>query len=90
MLKTTNGGATWLALNPLTSQNLRGIDFPQDTLSGYAVGNFGVVRKTVNGLSWSSEFSGTNQILRDVQFPDEITSGYAVGSTGTILKRVLE
>ena len=80
-MKTTNGGANWLAQSPSSTQNLRGIHFPQDATSGYLVGNFGTIRKTANGQTWSPEFSGTNSTLRDVQFPAEITSGYAVGTT---------
>jgi photosystem II stability/assembly factor-like uncharacterized protein len=89
VLETTNGGASWVAQNPSTPLHLREIDF-LDATSGYVVGYFGTIRKTVDGQTWLPEVSPTTSHLRDVQFPEQITTGFAVGNGGSILKRVVE
>jgi photosystem II stability/assembly factor-like uncharacterized protein len=69
-----------------TTADLFAVCFPADTLTGYAVGAGGVVRKTTNsGSVWSSKSSGTSNDLYALSFPER-DIGYAVGADGTILK----
>jgi photosystem II stability/assembly factor-like uncharacterized protein len=91
LLKTTNGGVAWTAQSGGTSDTLRGISFPLDSVTGWIVGNGGVIRETSNGgMSWLPVSSGTTEILRDVQFPTDQVTGYAVGDLGIILKHIVD
>jgi hypothetical protein len=57
-----------------------------DVNTGYAVGDWGTIIKTINGgTTWITQPSGTSENLNSVFFTDSNT-GYVVGSGGTILK----
>jgi photosystem II stability/assembly factor-like uncharacterized protein len=79
ILKTTDGGGTWVALPSGTSQPLRGVHF-LDASNGWAVG--GTILKTVNGGSTWSEETGPFTTLQDVHFLSS-SVGVAVGSVGS-------
>ncbi|MEK6301734.1 MAG: C25 family cysteine peptidase [Acidobacteriota bacterium] len=55
-----------------------------DSLTGWAVGNGGLILKTTNGGTWLAQTSGTITNLRSVHFVDANT-GWAVGAGGLIL-----
>ncbi len=85
ILKTTNGGISWIPLITKTSQWLFSVHFP-DSRTGYAVGAGGAILRTSNGgISWDSLNSHTMQSLRCVHFFDS-KNGFAVGDSGTVLK----
>jgi photosystem II stability/assembly factor-like uncharacterized protein len=53
----------------------------------YAIGNGGIIRKTVNGgTSWSALTSGTAQTLNGVSCVTATNTCWAVGDSGTVIK----
>ena len=83
--KTTDSGINWVTT--LFPDALSDIDFPISNtgLVGYAVGDAGVILKTINaGDSWQQQQSGTILKLNKVHFLD-LDYGIAVGENGTIL-----
>jgi photosystem II stability/assembly factor-like uncharacterized protein len=87
IIKTTDGGTTWVTLPSGTSYRLFSIRFNNENVA-YAVGDHGTILKTVNaGTSWTTLTSGTNVILRSVCFTDDNT-GYVVGDSSCVLKTI--
>jgi len=86
ILKTTNGGDTWVAQTSGTTANLLAVHFVNAN-RGWVVGDGGVILTTSNGgATWTPEASGVTTNLRRVFFVNE-TTGFAVGDNGLILKR---
>jgi photosystem II stability/assembly factor-like uncharacterized protein len=84
ILRTTDGGFTWVSQPSGTTESLYGVFFT-DADTGTVVGNHGtILRTTDGGSSWTSQASGTTSILYDVAF-DHPSAGFAVGAAGTIL-----
>ncbi len=70
-----------------TSNQLNSVCFT-DANTGYAVGYYGTILKTINGgTNWITQTTGTTNYLYSVYFTD-VNTGYAVGQNGTILKTV--
>lgn len=70
----------------LTPHHLHSVCFPVDTMTGYIVGDSGIIFKTTNsGQDWKLCASGTNQSLYSVAFPVRDT-GYACGDSGVVIK----
>jgi hypothetical protein len=87
ILKTTNGGTSWVSQSSGAPADLYSVYFPTDAQTGYAVGDYGSILKTTDGGGiWASESSGTNNGLYSVCFPTDAQTGYATGVAGTILK----
>jgi photosystem II stability/assembly factor-like uncharacterized protein len=87
IIKTTDGGTTWVSLPSVTVNRLYSIRFFNGNV-GYAVGDHGTILKTLNaGTSWTALTSGTDLILRSVCFTDDYT-GYVVGDSSCVLKTV--
>jgi hypothetical protein len=85
MMKTTDGGATWINVPISTLEILTSVFF-LNANKGYVVDEGGDILKTINGgLTWTNDSSGTWNNLASVFFTDS-TTGYAVGGGGTILK----
>ncbi len=85
ILRTTNGGASWIINSSRTTNTLNGVSFT-DTNTGTAVGDSGIILRTTNGgTSWISDSSGTTITLNGVCFTDANT-GTVVGDSGTILR----
>jgi len=90
VLKTTNGGKSWIEQNILTSEWLRRIVMI-DNMTGYIVGRNGTIFKTTNGgINWLSQNSGTNYDISRANFINE-RNGWVVGTTvsdytGVLLK----
>lgn len=79
--------AGWMAQTSGTGADLRSVCFASGASTGYAVGNSGVILKTVDGgLNWTRQSSGTKNALLSVHFPVDASTGYASGWSGTILK----
>jgi photosystem II stability/assembly factor-like uncharacterized protein len=77
----------WQLQNPLPQESsLHSVHFP-DSLTGYAVGDYSTIMKTVDGgLTWTSLASISDQWLSSVYFTSKHT-GYVVGGyDGTIFK----
>ena len=71
ILKTTDGGLTWITLNTGTNNTINSMYFVNDS-SGYAVGSDGLILKTMNyGNSWISQSNQFTYNFREVQFVNE-------------------
>lgn len=85
ILRSTNGGSTWVKMISGTTGNLYAVNFATAT-KGWAVGANGVILRTTNaGLTWAIESSNTGNDLYDICFVND-SNGWAVGDQGTILK----
>jgi photosystem II stability/assembly factor-like uncharacterized protein len=85
ILKTSNGGTSWVTQVSGTNQHLHSVTF-EDENTGYVAGDWGTILKTTNGgASWTAQVSGTSRYLYGLCIADQSTL-YAVGSWGTILK----
>lgn len=83
IIKTTNGGTSWVAKTSLTANALTEVQFISAT-NAIAVGQFGIILLSTNvGETWTNQTLGTN--LNAAHFPSA-SIGYAVGATGIILK----
>jgi photosystem II stability/assembly factor-like uncharacterized protein len=91
ILKTTNGGTTWVDKTSVTGTTgtLRSLYF-KDSNNGVAVGQTGtVIRTTDGGDSWSTISTPNTHNLNAVTFVSGSNTGFAVGgsgSEGSILK----
>jgi hypothetical protein len=85
ILRTTNGGSSWISQSSGTTNSLMSVSFT-DANTGTVVGGYGMILRTTNaGSSWISQSSGTTNWLYGVSFTDANT-GTAVGDYGTILR----
>jgi len=87
ILRTVDGGETWVMQESGTTRVLHGVCFT-DANTGTAVGREGSILRTVDGgETWVMQESGSTEFLSGVSFTDANT-GTAVGSDGTILRTV--
>src|SRR6267378_2836630 len=85
IIRTTNGGNTWVSQTSGTTNNLNAVSFT-DANNGTAVSWYGIIlRTTDSGATWVSQTSGTESFLYGVSFTDA-NNGTAVGEGGTILR----
>ena len=85
ILRTTNGGDSWIIQNSGTSLPLHCVCFT-DELNGIVVGNAGTILQTTDGgASWEARTYSPPFTLRSVCFTSE-NIGSAVGENGTILR----
>ena len=83
IIRTTNGGNSWIVQESGTTKNLRSVSFP-DPNNGTAVGDNGIILHTTNGgTTWKAQSSGTAETLYGVSFPDA-NNGTAVGLWTTV------
>jgi photosystem II stability/assembly factor-like uncharacterized protein len=85
IIKTTNGGDTWMYVDNRGDELLNSVAF-RDIKNGLTVGNWGAILKTSDGGStWTSVTTQiTWQHLKGIQFLDEST-GWIVGESGVLL-----
>ena len=80
-----NAGTNWDTVSSGTLKSLESVHFT-DANNGYAVGDCGIILKTINGgTNWNSDSSGTGAALYSIYFTSTDT-GYVVGNGGIILK----
>ncbi|MBI5214936.1 MAG: T9SS type A sorting domain-containing protein [Ignavibacteriae bacterium] len=85
MLKTTNGGVSWIRQQLPTAAFIYSVNFISST-TGWACGEYGTIIKTTDGgTTWTPQTTSTNALLWTIQFLNSST-GFAVGSGGKILK----
>jgi photosystem II stability/assembly factor-like uncharacterized protein len=85
ILKTTDGGNTWINYNISNSWTLETIFFLNEHV-GYTAGHWGRIFKTINGgLNWVQQTSNSNKPLLCCYFTDTNT-GWVGGWDGEILK----
>lgn len=84
ILKTTDGGLSWILQNSATVINLNAVQMISSD-SAYVAGDSGVVLVTGDGgVSWTQLASGTSEHLSDVYVLNG--NGFISGNNGTILK----
>lgn len=84
ILKTTDGGESWIPQDFSITQNLNAVRF-ENRDTGWAVGDSGLILYTSDGGEhWSAQVSGTSNALRAVA---TLSTGevWVVGDSGTIL-----
>jgi photosystem II stability/assembly factor-like uncharacterized protein len=85
ILKTTDGGASWVQQESGTHGYLRSIHF-SDAYTGTIVGDNGIILRTEDGgTTWESQASYTYGDIRAVSFCDR-NNGIAVGQNGAVLR----
>ena len=88
LYQTNDGGVTWTRMNDIVAADLKKIQMVNPTI-GYAIGNNGIVLKTINGGSdWDMlntyQYNVTEN-LNDLHFTSA-TDGVIVGDKSRILK----
>ena len=89
ILRTTDGGLTWLRTELTVSNNwyFRSVFFI-DELHGWTVGVYGVIMLTSDGgITWQEIVHGNGETLLSVFFSDAL-NGWAVGDEGTVLRTI--
>ena len=88
ILKTTDGGTSWMQQTSILRQTPQSITFLNST-NGWIVGEGGLVQMTSDGgdnwINQDNPFSGTTQRLESVHFVDENKGWIAAGHEGKIL-----
>ncbi|HAN37794.1 MAG TPA: hypothetical protein DCQ29_02740, partial [Chitinophagaceae bacterium] len=86
VLRTSNGGSTWVQQASNTTTILRDVFFINST-TGWAIGDNGTIIRTSNGgATWTpSTNAGTTNVLFRVHFASSML-GWAVGENGTIIQ----
>ena len=70
IVRTTNGGATWVAQDSGTTSWLNGVSMTDEN-TGTAVGDEGtILRTTDGGATWVRQNSGTQNSLNGVSMTD--------------------
>ena len=84
VLKTTNGGTSWISTITSPAENLNAVHF-FNTNEGVIAANSGVIFRTTNGgTTWSTVATGVTDNLFSLSFSG--TTGLCSGSSQTILK----
>jgi photosystem II stability/assembly factor-like uncharacterized protein len=85
ILRTLNGGLTWMPQKSGTENSLWDAAFINEN-NGLVVGDNGVILRTTDGgLNWNTEISGVTNCLYAVTFIDD-NKAVAVGDNGIIIK----
>ena len=80
-----NNRAQWIPQNSGTTNSLTDVYFV-DGGTGWVVGSFGIILKTVDGgTTWYSQTSGVTNHLTSIYFLDD-NNGWTVGQGGIILR----
>ncbi|MGB9664211.1 MAG: YCF48-related protein, partial [Ignavibacteria bacterium] len=86
VLKTTDGGETWIQIPYNFKTQLYAISAPSENVIYTSAGSSLVFKSTDGGMTWTkSTIYTTATTLWDIQFYDE-NLGYACGSSGRIFK----
>jgi photosystem II stability/assembly factor-like uncharacterized protein len=84
ILKTSDGGSSWISQNSPVSNFLFGIYFSDSNLGWIAGDNGNIMKSTDGGNAWVLKSTPTSERLYDIFFLDQ-SYGWAVGRNGTIL-----
>lgn len=87
LLRTTNGGVNWSAVNPGTTDNIHSIFFTDSNTGYMGAGRFqGLMFKTTNaGLNWTMQNLGLPYGPRSINFINANTGVAAFQSTAILL-----
>lgn len=91
MVRSADGGQSWVATAALTSQSLNAVTFAPGTAIGYAVGNPNgttwTAFKTTNGSTWTPlTLTGAPVSLQSVSCDPSGTQVTATGVNGTVFR----
>jgi photosystem II stability/assembly factor-like uncharacterized protein len=87
ILKTTDGGASWIELESGIKEPLNSIYFIDEN-NGYATGfNGSIIKTSDGGITWSALKCGKDIEFTSTFFTDT-NIGYIVGEEGTIIKTI--
>lgn len=89
VLRTTDGGQTWLRCDLVVSNNFffRSVYFI-DEMKGWTAGIYGAILLTEDGgITWQQVTDGLSETLNSIFFIDP-ENGWAVGDAGTILRSI--
>lgn len=87
ILKTTNGGNSWLTINTGISITIYSLSFINEN-TGWGSGNGGMVIKTTNGgLNWQQTHQDSSYYLWDIFFVDSQTGWLSCGSAYQRIKK---
>ncbi|MHC4422872.1 MAG: WD40/YVTN/BNR-like repeat-containing protein, partial [Planctomycetota bacterium] len=79
ILKTTDGGETWVAQTSGSVTGLKAMCFVNASV-GFVVGTVGEILRTDDGgETWVPQTSNTTENLRRVKFPVDDQTGYICG-----------
>jgi len=95
LLKTTDGGNTWVSINDKIFDDFSIIPFKcyfADEQHGFLCGSSNVSKilsTSDGGKTWKVEYNGTssNYLLNEMKFTSSNT-GFAIGNNGLLLKRI--
>jgi len=88
ILKSSDGGNTWVKENEISLQELNDIDTKGIIGPAYAVGRNGLILETLDGgTNWTQKKSPTINTLNDVCFQALFDAVYATGWYGIILRK---
>lgn len=85
MVKTTNGGISWTAINSTTSEHITALHFTSTTTGFFTASNGKVYQTSNGGSSWSSEQLQSIGALNGIDFQNTQV-GLAVGDNGFIYR----
>ena len=81
VIKTVNGGVTWVLDTTTTPERLFDLSFPSPN-TGWIVGRNGYVGNSIDaGANWSTQTTGTAEDIFGISF-SSTTNGWAVGADG--------
>jgi photosystem II stability/assembly factor-like uncharacterized protein len=84
VLRTENGGATWIKINTIASGSLLRVNFVNDKL-GWIVGAGGLIMRSEDkGRTWIRQDSRTTDSFYGLYMDKK--GGWAVGKRGLIVK----
>lgn len=79
ILKTTNGGISWISQSSSISEDVLSVYF-LDSLNGWVGGYGGSIYKTTNGgITWSQKFSGFLRPVSQIKFIDQQVGNAVIG-----------
>ena len=81
ILKTTDGGETWIAQQPNINQNISSVFFLDESFGWAGCGNGTILRTTDGGVNWSVCMSNTVYNISRLYFTDR-QNGYATVHRG--------
>jgi len=84
LLKTTNGGLSWLNITTDTMPDLSSVVFTNPS-TGYLVSHSQILKTIDAGAHWFPVFKGENYFLQTAYFFDSDV-GFVTGIAGTVLK----
>ena len=88
VMKTTDGGATWILCNPGQNNSFYGVDFI-DINTGFVCGEGEIYKTTNGGTSWTNVYTTNSKSFMDIDFID-VNTGFVVSESGTAMMKTTD